>query len=176
MKTEIKPLLRKSLPHTTLYYSFSECPFARILLASTSEGLCSVSLVMGSDGEAVEHLKRMFPGAEWIASVQPDHELFNQVFSKEPVNLRFHLMGTPFQLDVWKALLNIPMGDTTTYGALAAQIGRPKAFRAVGSAVGDNPIFFAIPCHRVLPASGGVGNYFWGPEIKKRILTWEGAI
>lgn len=174
--TDIKPLLRKSLPNLSISYSFADSPFARICLASTSEGLCSVSLVMDSDQEAVEHLKHLFPGAELAASVQPDHELFNQAFSKEPVKLRFHLMGTPFQLEVWRALLKVPMGGTTTYGAIAAEIGRPKAFRAVGSAVGDNPIFFAIPCHRVLPASGGVGNYFWGPEIKKRILTWEGAM
>jgi len=169
----MKPLFKEELKDLTIYFSFAESPFARLCMASTSEGLCSVSLVMGSEGQAVETLKKSFPGAKLVASIRPDHTDFLKLFKKEPVSLCFHLLGTPFQLDVWSALLNIPFGGTTTYGTLAAEIGRPKAYRAVGSAVGDNPIFWAIPCHRVLPASGGIGNYFWGPAIKKSILDWE---
>jgi len=167
------PLLKEELKNLSIYFSFADSPFAKLILASTHEGLCSVSLVMGSEMQAVEKLQKSFPGATLEASVRPDHLDFLKVFTKEQVALRFHLLGTPFQLDVWSTLLNIPFGGTTTYGSLAAEIGRPKAFRAVGSAVGDNPIFLAIPCHRVLPASGGVGNYFWGPAIKKSILDWE---
>lgn len=176
MNPSILPLLKKELPQRTIFYSFADSPFARICLASTNQGLCSVSLVMGSDEQALDKLLNSFPGATLTATVRPEHEDFMKVLAKEPTDLTFHLMGTPFQLDVWNALLQIPLGGTTTYGALAAQIGRPKAFRAVGSAVGDNPIFYAIPCHRVLPASGGIGNYFWGPEIKERLLVWEKAI
>lgn len=173
MKATIKPLNKKELPKRTIYYSFAHSPFAKLCIASTNEGLCSVSLVMGTEMQAIEQLHMSFPGATLESTVRPEHLDFLKVFKKEQVSLRFHLLGTPFQLDVWSALLNIPFGGTTTYGSLAAEIGRPKAFRAVGSAVGDNPIFHAIPCHRVLPASGGIGNYFWGPEIKKAILDWE---
>lgn len=173
MNASIKPLYKKELAKLTIYYSFADSPFAKLCMASTVEGLCSVSLVMGTERQAIELVHKSFPGATLEAFVRPDHLEFLKVFTKKPVSLRFHLLGTPFQLDVWSALLNIPLGSTTTYGSLAAEIGRPKAFRAVGSAVGDNPIFHAIPCHRVLPASGGVGNYFWGAEIKKAILDWE---
>lgn len=173
MNATIKPLNKTELAKRVIHYSFADSPFAKLCMASTNEELCSVSLVMGTEMQAVEKLQKTFPGASLKASVQSDHLDFMKVFTKEPVSLHFHLLGTPFQLEVWRALLNIPYGSTTTYGTLAAQIGRSKAFRAVGSAVGDNPIFLAIPCHRVLPASGGIGNYFWGPEIKKTILDWE---
>lgn len=173
MNATIKPFNKNELTKRTIYYSFAHSPFAKLCIASTNEGLCSVSLVMGTEMQAIEQLHKSFPGATLESTVRPEHLDFLKVFKKEQVSLRFHLLGTTFQLDVWSALLNIPFGGTTTYGSLAAEIGRPKAFRAVGSAVGDNPIFHAIPCHRVLPASGGVGNYFWGPEIKKAILDWE---
>ena len=176
MNVTIEPLSKKELSNLRICYSFADSPFAKIVLASTNLGLCSVRLVMETEKQAVEKLQKAFPGSKLEASVQPLHLDFLKVFSDEPINLSFHLLGTPFELDVWKALLHIPIGGTTTYGALAAEIGKPKACRAVGSAVGDNPIFYAVPCHRVLPASGGVGNYFWGPEIKKRILVWEKAI
>jgi AraC family transcriptional regulator of adaptative response/methylated-DNA-[protein]-cysteine methyltransferase len=176
MKANIVPFVPKEQIGSTISYSFADCPFARIVLASTDRGLCSVSLVDQTEAEAVARLKKSFPKAIFEASSRPEHEAFLTQFTGEPAPLTFHLLGTPFQLDVWKALLDIPLGGTSTYGSLAAQIGRPKAFRAVGSAVGDNPIFYAIPCHRVLPASGGVGNYFWGSEIKRKILVWEKAI
>jgi AraC family transcriptional regulator of adaptative response/methylated-DNA-[protein]-cysteine methyltransferase len=172
----IKPLTKKECALLHIFYSFADSPFARIVLASTEKGLCSVSLVMGTDEQAFESLQKKFAGATFEASSKSEHVDFLNVLEKKPASLHYHLMGTPFQLAVWNALLNIPFGGTTTYGALAAEIGRPKAFRAVGSAVGDNPIFYAIPCHRVLPASGGIGNYYWGPEIKKALLDWEKAI
>jgi len=176
MKATIQALQKKEIQDLPISYSFADSDFARICLASTPKGLCSVSLVMGSDSQAIDNLKNKFPGAILNATTKPEHAEFLKALAKESVSLNFHLVGTPFQLDVWNALLNIPLGGTTTYGALASEIGKPKAFRAVGSAVGDNPIFYAIPCHRVLPASGGVGNYYWGPEIKKALLNWEQAI
>lgn len=176
MKASILPLLKAEIRNLIIFYSFAESPFARVCLASSTKGLCSVSLVMGTDAESKQELQKKFPGALLEAALKTEHTLFMNSLDKKPVELSFHLLGTPFQLDVWRALLNIPFGATTTYGALASEIGRPKAFRAVGSAVGDNPIFYAIPCHRVLPASGGVGNYYWGPEIKKALLDWEKAI
>jgi len=176
MKHIIQPISKKEIPSLHIAYSFADSPFARMCLASTENGVCSVSLVMGTDSQAFEALQKKLAGASFEASSKPEHVAFFKLLEKEPVSLNFHLLGTPFQLDVWNALLNIPFGGTTTYGALAAEIGRPKAFRAVGSAVGENPIFYAIPCHRVLPASGGIGNYFWGSEIKKAILDWEKSI
>jgi len=209
MKHRIQPLSKEEIPNLHITYSFADIPFARLCLASTEKGFCSVSLVMGTDLEAIEALQNKFRGAtfevsmnlhdtkqrgildtgtEKVNALNPplasgnagsdfklEHAAFLKLFEKEPVSLNFHLLGTPFQLDVWNALLEIPFGGTSTYGVLAAEIGRPKAFRAVGSAVGDNPIFYAVPCHRVLPASGGIGNYYWGPEIKKSLLDWEKA-
>lgn len=176
MKASILPLQKAEIPKLTIFYSFADSRFARVCLASTDKGLCSVSLVMDTDSQSIKDLGNKFPGAVLKEAEKPDHAQFLKALENKPVELNFHLLGTSFQLDVWIALLNIPLGCTTTYGALADEIGRPKAFRAVGSAVGDNPIFYVIPCHRVLPASGGVGNYYWGPEIKKTILNWENAI
>lgn len=173
MKHTIQPISKKEIPNLHIAFSFADSPFARLCLASTEKGFCSVSLVMETDAQAFEALHKKFAGASFEVSFKLEHAAFLKLLDKKPVSLNFHLLGTPFQLDVWKALLNIPFGGTSTYGALAAEIGRPKAFRAVGSAVGENPIFYAVPCHRVLPASGGVGNYYWGREIKKALLDWE---
>ena len=84
-----------------------------------------------------------------------------------------HLKGTEFQLRVWKELLNIPFGETTTYKDIAAALQTPKAFRAVGSAIGENPVSVLIPCHRVLRTDGALGGYHWGLERKVRLLEWE---
>ena len=85
------------------------------------------------------------------------------------------LMGAPFQIKVWEALLRIPSGHVTSYGEIAAAIGNPKAVRAVGTAVGRNPISLLIPCHRALRKSGGLGGYHWGLPVKRAILAWESA-
>lgn len=93
----------------------------------------------------------------------------------QAADLRLVLRGTDFQRDVWQALLAIPKGEVATYGAIAAQIGRPKAVRAVGSATGFNPMSLLVPCHRVVPASGGLGNFGWGCAVKRRLLAAEGV-
>jgi AraC family transcriptional regulator, regulatory protein of adaptative response / methylated-DNA-[protein]-cysteine methyltransferase len=190
MKPTTRTNLRSILPLTTagdwsVRCSYASTPFGNILIASTEKGICSVSLAPDK-GKALYVLMRIFPKASLLAERDPMHQEFLNVFEKEPADLRFHregepenltfhLKGTPFQLDVWKALLDIPFGRTCTYGDIARIIGKPKAFRAVGSAVGSNPIFFAIPCHRVLPTTGGIGNYFWGAEVKRYLLNWEGG-
>jgi len=89
--------------------------------------------------------------------------------------IKLHLKGTPFQLKVWETLLKIPMGRLSTYGSIAQAIKNPKASRAVGSAIGDNPVAFLIPCHRVIQSGGIIGNYMWGPTRKKAIIGWESA-
>ena len=88
---------------------------------------------------------------------------------------RLHLIGAPFQIKVWEALLTVPSGHVTTYSDIAAAIGRPKAVRAVGTAVGRNPVSFLIPCHRAIQKAGGLGGYHWGLGVKRAMLAWEAA-
>jgi AraC family transcriptional regulator of adaptative response/methylated-DNA-[protein]-cysteine methyltransferase len=101
--------------------------------------------------------------------------LVTRIFSDHKTGsaLQLHLRGTNFQIKVWEALLNIPTGTVTTYEQIALNIGKPRAIRAVGSAVGDNPIAYLIPCHRVIRKSGEFGNYMWGSARKKAILVKE---
>jgi AraC family transcriptional regulator of adaptative response/methylated-DNA-[protein]-cysteine methyltransferase len=89
--------------------------------------------------------------------------------------IKLHLKGTDFQLKVWESLLQIPMGGLSTYGNIAQNIGKPNAARAVGTAIGSNPIAFLIPCHRVIQSSGIFGGYMWGPDRKAAIIGWEAA-
>ena len=100
--------------------------------------------------------------------------IFTQDWSKLK-EIKLHLKGTDFQLKVWEALLKIPMGGLTTYGDIASGINHPKAFRAVGTAVGENPVALLIPCHRVIRSTGELGNYHWGDVRKTAIIGWEAA-
>ncbi len=93
----------------------------------------------------------------------------------KPNQIKLHLKGTDFQLKVWETLLKIPMGQLTTYGTIAHRIGNPNASRAVGTAIGSNPVAFLIPCHRVIQSSGAFGGYMWGETRKTAIIGWEGA-
>jgi len=157
-------------------YRFAQSPFGKILIASTKKGLCSV-LLAADENTAVESLRKIFPKARIQAGGKTEHlntaALFSQTPSTFKAPLHLHLKGTPFQLQVWNALLKIPFGETTSYGDIAARIGRPKACRAVGSAVGSNPIFFLVPCHRVIQSTGAIGQYYWGSTVKTTILDWE---
>jgi len=158
-----------------IHYSFVEGPFGKMVVASTLKGLCYLGLVR-DELLAMEILKRKFPKAIYKNKVEIMHQKALSLFSTDwslvhPINL--HLKGTPFQLKVWEALLEIPMGKLVTYGDVAKSIGHPKACRAVGTAIGDNPVFYLIPCHRVIQANGAFGNYFWGPAVKTAIIQWE---
>lgn len=158
-------------------YSFAESPFGNILLASTAKGICHISF---ADDEhiALTSLKENFPNAGYkqMVDLAQQHALyfFTHDWSKlEQVKL--HLKGTAFQLKVWETLLKIPMGRLCTYGNIAKQVQRVNASRAVGSAVGDNPVAFLIPCHRVIQSSGIIGQYHWGSIRKKAMIGWEVA-
>lgn len=158
-----------------IHYRFGMSPFGKILIASTATGLCSL-LYVEDEIEAVCQLAKKFPEAIRIERSDLLHEKIEKLLmtnqpQEEPIC--FHLKGSHFQLNVWTALLEIPFGKQTSYGELAKRIGHPKAYRAVGTAVGANPIFFLIPCHRVIQANGNLGNYFWGAALKKRIIEWE---
>ena len=128
------------------------------------------------DQLALEELRHQFPNAQLrqVTDMLQQNALyiFSQDWSQlQPVKL--HLKASEFQLKVWQALLKIPMGQLSTYGSIAQQIECPKAYRAVGTAIGDNPVAFLIPCHRVIQSSGGFGQYRWGSVRKTAMIGWE---
>jgi AraC family transcriptional regulator, regulatory protein of adaptative response / methylated-DNA-[protein]-cysteine methyltransferase len=131
--------------------------------------------VMTPDGKVCALASISFPGYESILMRFQNHELIQKPLQvKEPVTLL--LAGTPLQQNVWKALLEIPKGNTVTYQDLAVKIGKPQAYRAVANAVGGNPISPLIPCHRVIRKGGALGGYYWGLEAKKKLLKAEGVV
>ena len=159
----------------TLKYSFSETPFGEVLIASTPKG---VSYLAFADDrtDALRRLRTQFRNATLVEKSDPLHKAALAIFHrdwKQPTTIKLHVRGTTFQLKVWETLLKIPAGKLTSYGTVAGNIKKPTASRAVGTAVGDNPVAFIIPCHRVIQSSGVLGNYHWGPERKKAMLSWE---
>ena len=158
-------------------YSFAESPFGNILVASTKKGICH--LAFADDAEkAFGELLKLFPNAHISQMVDAVQQNALFIFSQDWKNLseiKLHLKGTGFQLKVWETLLKIPMGQVTTYGDIAASVGNEKASRAVGSAVGDNPVAFLIPCHRVIKSTGAIGQYHWGSVRKTAMIGWEAA-
>ena len=127
---------------------------------------------------AFNSLRKKFPNARFTSIVDEVQQnalfIFTQDWSKLK-EIKLHLKGTDFQLKVWETLLKIPVGGLTTYGDIAAGINNPRACRAVGTAVGENPVAFLIPCHRVIRASGELGNYHWGEIRKTAMIGWEAA-
>lgn len=158
-------------------YSFARSPFGEILLASTAKGLCYMAFVMKDEADSLKDLQRRFPKASFKQKRDAIQKNALEIFrkGKKLSEIKLHLKGTEFQIKVWKALLQIPAGKLSTYGKIAATIKKPKAFRAVGAAVGQNPISFIVPCHRVVPSSGGFGNYHWGAERKQKMIERERA-
>ena len=162
--------------HLTIHYQFSETPFGQVLIASTQKGICTLRFVENT-AEALAHLKEQFPKAMFIAqsdSLQQSALALFQTDHSQLAKIKLHLKGTAFQLKVWQSLLKIPMGQLTTYGELAKSIDHPKAARAVGTAIGSNPIAFLIPCHRVIQSTGAFGGYEWGQVRKTAMIAWEG--
>ncbi|HEY6207036.1 MAG TPA: methylated-DNA--[protein]-cysteine S-methyltransferase [Chthoniobacterales bacterium] len=160
-------------------YGSAGTPFGDALIAETSRGICHLSFLSG-DGRngARDLLAAQWPNAQLVRNDDRAEEAANQIFvhpaQEQPrAHLRAFVRGTPFQLRVWRALLRVPTGAITTYGRLAAAIHQPTAARAVGSAVGANPLAFIIPCHRVIRETGALGNYHWDPIRKRAILGWE---
>ncbi len=158
-------------------YSFSETVFGTVIVASTAKGICHL-MFCEDQSVALEDLKSRFPKAQFTGKqdeLQKQALAFFDQKNDDLPQLKLHLKGTDFQLKVWSALLKIPFGDLTTYGELAKQINQPSASRAVGTAIGSNPIAFLIPCHRVIQQSGAIGGYMWGPTRKSVIIGWEGV-
>jgi AraC family transcriptional regulator of adaptative response/methylated-DNA-[protein]-cysteine methyltransferase len=161
----------------TICYRFASTPFGKIIIASTQRGVCYM-VFEEDEAKATQELKLQFRKAEFTEQADAMQEKALEIFDKERNSLeeiKLHLKGTPFQLKVWEALLKIPLGSLATYGAIADQIGSPKAARAVGTAIGSNPIAYLIPCHRVIQGSGATGGYMWGSTRKQAIIGWESA-
>ncbi|HVG42250.1 MAG TPA: methylated-DNA--[protein]-cysteine S-methyltransferase [Chitinophagaceae bacterium] len=163
--------------HLTIKYSFAVSPFGSILIASTPKGICYTAFYTNEE-EAFTKLQRLFPKAHYKQMVdelqQQALSFFTQDWKALP-QVKLHLKGTPFQLKVWETLLKIPVGGLSTYANIAGQIQSPNACRAVGTAIGSNPVAFLIPCHRVIQSSGTFGNYMWGATRKTAIIGWEAA-
>lgn len=161
-----------------IQYSFAECIFGKIIIASTGKGICYLAFVEDTEEFAFQLLLKTFPNAQYLQDKPKIHQQAMQLFSKDwshPEEIKLHLKGSPFQLKVWEALLKIPAGRLSTYGTIAAGLNNAKACRAVGSAIGKNPIAFLIPCHRVIQSTGIFGGYHWGPTRKTAMIGWEAA-
>ena len=158
-------------------YSFAESPFGNLIVASTSKGVCFMAF-HDNEINALNKLKQKFPNATFqrkLDLIQQNALLIFQNDWSKLSEIKLHLKGTDFQLKVWETLLKIPMGKLSTYGSVAKQIGNANASRAVGTAIGSNPVAFLIPCHRVIQSTGNIGSYLWGNTRKTAILGWESA-
>lgn len=158
-------------------YSFAETPFGNMLVASTAKGVCFMAFAE-DEQNARNDLQRIFPHAHFKQMVDRIQQQALYIFTQDwqhLKNIKLHLKGTSFQLKVWETLLKIPMGQLSTYGNIAASIEKPTASRAVGTAIGSNPVAFLIPCHRVIQSTGLFGGYMWGPTRKAAIIGWEAA-
>jgi AraC family transcriptional regulator of adaptative response/methylated-DNA-[protein]-cysteine methyltransferase len=165
----------------SIEYGFHPSPFGRCLVAVTERGICGLSFVQEAPEESlVTSLRARWPGARVRHSPEETAGVAERIFTfeavSEPGPLHLFVRGTNFQIQVWQALIRIPFGKAVTYEDIARHIGMPKAPRAVGNAVGSNPIPFLIPCHRVIRKMGEFGNYGEGPQRKKAILGWEAAL
>ncbi|WP_010249256.1 methylated-DNA--[protein]-cysteine S-methyltransferase [Myroides injenensis] len=159
-------------------YSYDNSQFGAILIASTDKGVCYMAFI--EEGMAAfDALVMKFPNATFKQERDLHQQNALAIFQRdwtELRNIKLHLKGTDFQLKVWETLLKIPLGNLSTYGKIADLIGNPKASRAVGTAIGSNPIAYLIPCHRVIQTSGHFGGYMWGPVRKTAIIGWETAL
>jgi AraC family transcriptional regulator of adaptative response/methylated-DNA-[protein]-cysteine methyltransferase len=160
-------------------YSFADTPFGKVIVASTAKGICHMAFVDEGEEKALEQLKTNFPNAVYNQLVDRIQQnalfIFTQDWSRLDV-IKLHLKGTDFQIKVWETLLKVPAGGLTTYASLAKKAGSENAYRAVGTAVGSNPVAFLIPCHRVIKSTGEVGQYHWGSTRKNAIIGWEAAL
>ncbi len=159
-----------------IQFSFQVSPFGQMIIASTEKGICYAAFEEDKI-LAIENLQKRFLDSIIEQMFHINHERFMDIFKEEKPNLDLHLKGTDFQVKVWEELLKIPYGNTSTYSQIAKNIQlSPKASRAVGTAIGSNPIAYFIPCHRVIQTTGRLGGYMWGIVRKKGILEKEKAI
>ena len=159
-----------------IFYGFHPSPFGIALAMVTEHGLCGMSFNDGGDDQAAfKDMTSRWPNAQYTEDSARTAPIVARIFGniKDNQPIRITMIGSDFEISVWETLLKIPMGKAVAYGDIAASIGRPKAARAVGAAVGRNPISFVVPCHRALGKSGALTGYHWGLTRKKAILGWE---
>lgn len=160
----------------TIYYGIHATYFGDALLAVTERGICGMDFISTREEDALNLIRAEWAQAEFQENPAKTQPVLEQIFSMDtPQPLSLMLKGTNFQIKVWEALLKIPFGQFATYEEIAAAIGQPGSARAVGNAVGSNPVAFLIPCHRVIRKTGAFGNYKWGLSRKKAIIGWESA-
>jgi methylated-DNA-[protein]-cysteine S-methyltransferase len=167
------------LEKKVIYAAHVKHPYMHLYIASSEKGLVFVGTDHSSMEELTQYCRRRFPHCEVIEEGSFMKPYISQLIEylngqRKEFSLPFDLHGTPFQQEVWKALCDIPYGKTTTYGEVARQIGNPKAVRAVGGAIGSNPLSIVIPCHRVIGKNGSLTGYSGGLDVKKRLLDLEG--
>ncbi|MEM1430712.1 MAG: bifunctional helix-turn-helix domain-containing protein/methylated-DNA--[protein]-cysteine S-methyltransferase [Pseudomonadota bacterium] len=159
----------------TILWGWFDSPFGQALVMGTDKGICGIGFAAETGpNETFKDLSGRWPKATLIEDPDGLRPLVDAAFGAGG-EARLHLIGAPFQIKVWEALIAIPSGYVTTYSDIAAAIGHPKAVRAVGTAVGRNPVSWLIPCHRALRKSGGLGGYHWGLPVKRAMLAWESA-
>jgi AraC family transcriptional regulator of adaptative response/methylated-DNA-[protein]-cysteine methyltransferase len=161
-----------------IFWGWFESPFGPSIVMGTDKGICGLGFAdeIGADA-AMHDLLRRWPNATFAENPARLKPWVNTAFGVTPTDDKapLYLIGAPFQLKVWEALLSIPSGHVTIYSDIAQSIGAPRAVRAVGTAVGRNPVSWLIPCHRALRKSGALGGYHWGLPVKRALLAWESA-
>ncbi len=159
----------------TIHHATFDSPFGQVLAMGTNRGLCGMAFTDETGPKpAFADMQSRWPLATYIENPEILRKSVTAAFTGNG-QADLHLIGAPFQIKVWEALLSIPSGHVTTYSQIAGKIGHPKAVRAVGTAVGRNPISWLIPCHRALRKSGELGGYHWGLPVKRAMLAWESA-
>jgi len=162
----------------SIAFGFHDCPFGVCLVLTTEKGVCGVAFGdEGDEDEMLADMKARWPKARYRRDDVRTAQIAKQIFAAPRADcaLTLHLMGTPWQVQVWRALLEIPSGTLASYRAVAARLGDARASRAVGSAVGRNPVAWIIPCHRVLGSDGKLTGYHWGVARKRAMLALEAA-
>jgi AraC family transcriptional regulator of adaptative response/methylated-DNA-[protein]-cysteine methyltransferase len=178
MFVKIKPVPKTEWKKKSIVsYSFFSSRFGKIVVASMSQGICYLGFASSREN-ALEELHKRLPNSIIRQHKNKQHEHVKKLVAgkwEKGEKLLLYLKGTPFQLKVWEALLEIPTGALSTYGKIAASVGCPRAQRAVGTAIGKNPISYIIPCHRVIAQSGKMGGFYWGIKKKLELLNAENA-
>jgi len=162
----------------TIQYGFHPSPFGMALVMATDRGLAGLAFAdPGEEKEALIDMKQRWPRAAYVEDAKSTATIARRVFDSSQWRpdqpLRIVMIGTDFEVRVWETLLRIPMGRASTYSDIARRLGKPQAARAVGAAVGKNPMSFVVPCHRVLGKSGDITGYHWGLTRKRAMLGWE---
>ena len=159
----------------TIRWGWFDSPFGQALVMGTDRGLCGLAFASETGRDAaMQDMRARWPKAAFVEDPEALAPDVRAAFARKG-EAHLHLIGAPFQIKVWEALLSVPSGCVTTYSELASAIGSPKAVRAVGTAVGQNPVSWLIPCHRALRKSGELGGYHWGLPVKRALLAWEAA-